>query len=289
VAPQLLDVSLPGFAKLAPDARASLLVVHGLAEYAGRYLDFAEALSKRGVSCFAYDQIGHGGRPGVRTHVARFDEYVADLGIAARAVRAHSPGAPLFVWGHSMGAIVAALAALERPDACAGVIATSNSLEIFRRGANPLHPVFRALSTIAPRIRIPLGLDARKISSDASVQQAYATDPGIPATASLRLIVEFAKACERVRLLAPRGTKTPWLLAHGELDEIAPALGSQALYDLLGAADKRLVIYPGLRHEVHNEHPAARAAFLDLLTEWVLVRAGAAPESHVRASRSTLA
>jgi alpha-beta hydrolase superfamily lysophospholipase len=272
MAPQLLDTSFPGFATLAPDARAALLIVHGLAEYAGRYVDLARTLSDRGISCFAYDQIGHGDRPGVRTHVERFDDFVADLHLAARAVRAHSPRTPLFLWGHSMGAIVAALATLETPDCCAGVVVTSNSLQIFRRGPNPLNPVLRALAAIAPRMRIPLGLDARKISSDPSVQQAYATDPRIPPTASLRLIVEFAKACERCRLEAARAT-TPWLVIHGEVDQIAPAVGSQALYDLLRTPDKKLAIYPGLRHEVHNEHPAARAAFIDLLAEWTLARA----------------
>jgi lysophospholipase len=269
---QLLDTSFPGFATLAPDARASLLIVHGLAEYAGRYLDLARTLSERGVSCFAYDQIGHGDRPGVRTHVERFDDFVADLRFAARAVRARFSHQPLFIWGHSMGAVVTALAALEEPATCTGVIVSSNSLEIFRRGPDPLNPVFRLLAAIAPRLRIPLGLDAQKISSDSSVQRAYATDPRIPPTASLRLIVEFAKACERCRPLAARA-RTPWLVVHGEADRIAPALGSQALYDLLATPDKRLVIYPALRHEVHNEEPAARAAFLDLLTQWMLTRA----------------
>ena len=170
-----------------------------------------------------------------------------------------------------MGAVVAALAALQAPDSCAGVIVTSNSLEIFRRGPNPLNPVFRTLAAIAPRVRIPLGLDAQKISSDASVQQAYAADRRIPPTASLRLIVEFAKACERCRPLAAQAT-TPWLVVHGEDDQIAPALGSQALYELLATPDKKLEIYPALRHEVHNEQPAARAAFIDLLTQWTLAR-----------------
>jgi alpha-beta hydrolase superfamily lysophospholipase len=271
VPPQLLDTSLPGFATFAPDARASLLIVHGMAEYAGRYLDLARTLSERGVSCFAYDQIGHGDRPGVRTHVERFDDFVRDLGVAAQAVRAHAPQTPLFLWGHSMGAVVAALAALQAPDSYAGVIVTSNSLEIFRRGPNPLNPVFRALAVIAPRLRIPLGLDPQKISSDASVQRTYATDPRIPPTASLRLIVEFAKACERCRVQASRAA-TPWLVVHGEADQIAPARGSQALYDLLATPDKKLVIYPALRHEVHNEQPAARTAFIDLLTEWMLAR-----------------
>jgi alpha-beta hydrolase superfamily lysophospholipase len=276
VAPELLDTPFPGFATLAPEPRASLLIVHGLAEYAGRYLDLARTLSERGISCLAYDQIGHGDRPGARTDVEQFDAFVADLRAAALAVRARFPQQPLFVWGHSMGAIVAALAALEGPALCTGVIVTSNSLEIFRRGPNPLNPLISALAAIAPRTRIPLGLDARKISSDPSVQRAYASDPRIPPTASLRLIVQFARACERCRQLAARAAG-PWLVVHGEADQIAPAVGARDLYDLLGTADKKLVIYPGLRHEVHNEERTARAAFIDLLTEWVLARAAPNP------------
>jgi acylglycerol lipase len=269
--PQLLNTPFPGFACIASDARASLVIVHGLAEYAGRYRELARILSERGLSCFAYDQIGHGERSGVRTHVDRFDDFLADLKSVSLAVRANFPREPLFVWGHSMGAIVAARAAASEPP-FAGVVTTSNSLEVFRRGPNPLNPAFRAASVVAPRVRISLGLDPAKISSDESVQRAYAADPKIPTTASLRLIVEFAKACEQCRTTAPQ-IVAPWLVVHGEADQIAPSHGSQVLFDGLGSTDKKLVIYPGLRHEVHNEHPAARAAFIDLLTEWTLARA----------------
>lgn len=260
----------PGFAAIASEPKAALIIIHGLAEYAGRYHALADAFSARGVSCFAYDQIGHGDRSGARTHVRRFDDYVADLGVVAGAVRKHSPGLRLFLWGHSMGAIVATLGAA-REAGYAGVIASSNSLDVFRRGPNPLNPVFRLASVAAPRIRIPLGLDPQKISADESVQRAYANDPKIPSTASLRLIVEFARACERCRACAPRLT-TPWLVIHGEADAIAPAHGAQALFDLLGSTDKRLVIYPALRHEVHNE-PSGRDAMVDLMTDWMLRRA----------------
>lgn len=269
--PHLLNTSFPGFACLATDARAALVIVHGLAEYAGRYLDIARTLSERGVSCFAYDQIGHGDRAGARTHVDRFDVFVADLEVVTQAVRSHRPDAPIFLWGHSMGAIVATLGVSNASAHYAGVVTTSNSLEVFRRGLNPLNSVFRAASLLAPRVRIPLGLDARKISRDESVQRSYANDPKIPQTASLRLIVEFAKACERSREDAARMT-TPWLVVHGEADQIAPSHGSQALFDRLGSTDKTLVIYPGARHEVHNEQPAARDAFVDLLAGWMLAR-----------------
>jgi alpha-beta hydrolase superfamily lysophospholipase len=171
-----------------------------------------------------------------------------------------------------MGSIVTIGAVLSARHRWRGAITSSASLEVFRRGPNPLNPLFRLGSRLLPHVRVPLGLDARKISTDETVQQAYANDPLIPPTASLRLIVEFAAACERCRKAASELT-LPWLVVHGEADAIAPVQGSRVLFDALRSPDKQLVIYPGLRHEVHNERPAERAKFVDLLSSWILARA----------------
>lgn len=268
---RLFDTSLAGFESLADPPQAALIIVHGLAEYADRYQQIAGTFASRGISCFVYDQRGHGAAAGTRTHVERFDHFVDDLHTLGLAVNARYPQLPVFMWGHSMGSIVATLAAAGSDPWLRGVITSSNSLEIFRRGPNPLNPFFRLGSRLLPRVRIPLGLDAAKISSDESVQQAYGGDARIPRTASLRLIVEFAAACERAREAA-RQIRLPWLIVHGEVDAIAPAQGSRVLFQRLGSIDKKLVIYPGLRHEVHNEKPADRALFLDLLSQWMLER-----------------
>ncbi len=268
----LLDTPLPGFGCIAPDAKAALLIVHGLAEYADRYREAAGELTARGISTFAFDQRGHGKAPGIRTHVDRFDQFVDDMNLASRAIQARFPGLPLFIWGHSMGSIVVLSAAATGSCSARGVITTSNSLEVFRRTPDPTSALFRAAARILPRVRIPLGLDATKISSDPVVQGAYASDPQIPGTASLRLIVEFALACERCRESARRIT-LPWLVVHGEADEIAPAQGSRVLMERLGSRDKQLVMYRGLRHEVHNEAGAGRAEFLDLISRWIIERA----------------
>lgn len=257
---------------LAANPRAGVIIVHGLAEHAARYRDVAAFFAARGISCFVYDQRGHGPHPAVRTHVDRFDDFVADLRSVGDGVHERHPQLPLFVWGHSMGSVAATLLAASAVPWLRGVITSSSSLELFRTGLNPLHPFFRVLARVLPRLRIPLGLDEKKISSDRSIQRAYAGDPLIPATASLRLIVEFARACELCRERAP-GIVVPWLVVHGEADEIAPAAGSRALFDLLGSADKRLTTYPKLRHEIHNETPDARAAFLTMVAAWIGERA----------------
>jgi alpha-beta hydrolase superfamily lysophospholipase len=123
-------------------------------------------------------------------------------------------------------------------------------------------------------VRVPLGLNTDKISSDPAVQRAYGSDPRIPRTASLRLIVEFAAACEQVRTRAA-GIQLPCLVLHGELDGIAPAAGAHHLFAALGSTDKQLQIFPGQRHEVHNEIAAVRARFLETVADWILQRTGA--------------
>ena len=175
------------------------------------------------------------------------------------------------MWGHSLGSIVVIAAVLTARHRWRGAITTSNSLEVFRCEPNPLNPLFRLASRVAPAFRVPLGSTPAKISMDEAVQRAYASDPLIPPTASLRLIVEFAAACERCRDDASQLT-LPWLVVHGEADAIAPVQGSRVLFEALQSQDKQLVIYPGLRHEVHNERPAERAKFIDLLSGWILGR-----------------
>jgi alpha-beta hydrolase superfamily lysophospholipase len=268
----MLGTSRPGFMSLAPAPRALLVIVHGLAEYADRYRAIADGFAARGISTFVFDQRGHGDDPGTRTHVERFDDYVADLIEVIEAVRRQHPDLPLYLWGHSMGSIVVMLAALRSEVPFAGVITSSNSLEIFRRGVNPLNPIFRIASRILPNVRIPLGLDGTRISTDEAVQRAYSSDQRIPPTASLRLIVEFAGACERCRADAAR-LQVPWLNVHGEDDRIAPVAGSRVLHAALGSPDKTLKTYPGLRHELHNERPDERAKFLQLLEDWILAHA----------------
>jgi len=256
---------------LAAESKAALVIVHGLAEYGARYQPAAVELAKRGISTFAFDLTGHGPDANPRTHVDSFDVFVDEASEACAQAASLQPEVPLFVWGHSMGAIIALHFAVRRERSLAGLIVSSNSLEVFKKSLNPLHPFFLFASRVIPRARIPLGLDSKKMSRDEAVQRAHANDPLIVPTASLKLIVEFAKACESARADASQ-IEQPVLIVHGEADEVAPASGAQVLFDALGPIDKKVKVFPHLRHEVHNERPADRAAFFELLCDWILAR-----------------
>src|SRR5262245_26753159 len=90
----------------AAPARASILIVHGLAEHTGRYETTATDLARAGCGVHASDYRGHGRSEGRRVHVDDVSDYVADVRAALDEVRRRQPGVPVFVLGHSQGALV---------------------------------------------------------------------------------------------------------------------------------------------------------------------------------------
>jgi alpha-beta hydrolase superfamily lysophospholipase len=252
-------------------AKAGLIIVHGIAEHGARYRRAAEALAGRNIGSFVYDQRGHGLSPGTRTHIGDFADFAADLRLIGENVQQRFPELPLFVWGHSMGSVVVMLAAEEIKWA-RGFITTGCALDAMPKLDGAAGALLRMAAALAPRLRISLRIDASALTQVVEEQQRHMSDPLVPRTASLRLLYGFAEACRTCRANAPKIT-LPWLAVHGEADKVCPISGSRTLIETLGSRDKRLVTYPNLLHEVHNEDEPSRTALFDLMSRWILERA----------------
>jgi alpha-beta hydrolase superfamily lysophospholipase len=96
----------------AQDARAAVVIVHGLAEHALRYGRFALALNKAGIAAVSMDLRGHG-TTSLGTAKGQFSkkdgwkavlEDIRQLSLRAQEKYA---GKPLILFGHSMGSIFA--------------------------------------------------------------------------------------------------------------------------------------------------------------------------------------
>lgn len=255
----------------APNARAALLIVHGICEHSGRFAAAMQWLVQREIACFAFDQRGHGRSPGPRTDIASFSCFVADLRSIASGIAVAHPELPLFLWAHSMGSIVALLALAEAGRHVRGVVSTGCPLSAYARTAPVLLPAARLAAHVAPLYRIASLMGPEQLTHDRDVQRAYVSDPLVTRSATLRLIVELGSASRQARAAAA-ALRSPWLAVHGGEDRIAPPRGSRELIERLGSSDKRLIVYPGLRHEVHNELEPARTEFLQALRDWVMDR-----------------
>jgi alpha-beta hydrolase superfamily lysophospholipase len=239
-------------------ARAAVLIVHGFAEHSGRYEHVGQWLAERGYSVHAYDHRGHGRSAGRRCHVQRFDEYLDDLAIVLEQVRADSPGAPLFLVGHSMGGLVVATFARERSPSVSGIVLSGAALAVPEE--NSRIRLARLIRAVLPRLRLSAGLDPAGLCTDPRVVEAYLADPLVERQMTASLAAELLATVERT---GPGGADVavPLLVLHGGDDPICSPAGSEQFAAAAPAA--RFICYPGLRHEIFNE-PNYREVLADM-------------------------
>ena len=244
------------------DLRAGLLLIHGVGEHGARYDAFARRLAGRGIHVFGFDHRGHGRSGGPRVHVDRWDRYLADARELARHVASSVEDAPLFVYGHSMGALICLGLAIEAGYAAVGSghstgTPTVRGWIVSGTGIQPtgiakphLVAIARLLSGVLPRMSLDLGIAAEALSHDPEVVSAYSADPLVQKRATVRWGAEALDAIEFIKQNAG-AISDPLLVIHGEDDPLARAEGSRWLADAVpGAA---LKIYAGALHEPHND------------------------------------
>ena len=261
------------------DAQAIVVLIHGMAEHSARYNGVIEFLTARRIGVCTFDQLGHGSAPqseNERGDVVKFDDFIADAAAVIDTVRAKHPQIPLFVWGHSMGAIIATLtvAQVARTGVTKirGVITSSPPVAAFDVVPGFVVSLLKGLSFVLPRFRVARPFRPERLSRDLQVGIAYGKDPLVPKAITLRFLVQLAEASAHCVQVA-RKLKMPWLALHGTDDHIAPPIGSQRLIDALESDDKFLRLWPDARHEVHNEIEPTRTEFLECIVEWVKERA----------------
>lgn len=235
-------------------SRAVLVVVHGLAEHSGRYLHVGERFSARGFAVYAADHRAHGRSPGLPVHVDGFDEFVADVAAVRARAASENPGRPLFLVGHSQGGLVALRSTLLAPQGLAGTILSSPLLGI-RPSARPsplLRAASRVLAVLAPRMRFTNNVDARLLSHDPAVVQAYDADPLVSHRASARYYVSLLEAIADAHRRGP-ALRIPLLVMVSGEDEIVDPDAAEAW---ARTAPPRLVDFArfdGFYHEMFNE------------------------------------
>jgi lysophospholipase len=248
------------------DARAVVLLIHGLGEHSGRYGHVGAHLVGAGYAVHALDHRGHGRSSGKRVFVKSYDEFMRDLHQFRRIVVAEHPGIPLVLLGHSMGGNLAVGYTLGNQDGIAALVLSGPALKVGDDFSPAQLRVFDVISRIAPGFR-PQGLSADAISRDPAVVEAYRNDPlvytgkisaGLGA-ALIRAMQGFPDRYEQLRL--------PILLLHGTDDQLADIAGSKELEATAVNADVTSHYYDGLYHEVFNE-PEQDQVLADL-TAWL--------------------
>jgi acylglycerol lipase len=243
----------------ADPARATVVLVHGLAEHSGRYEHVGAFLAERGYDTHGFDLRGHGGSGGRRVDVRRFDDFLDDIELIITGAR--TPGRPLVLYGHSLGGLLAtSYAESDRPQPDLLVL-SAPALDANLSGF--LEGMLQVLGRFAPLMRVGSPVEGEQLSRDPEVGRRYFADPLVSTKGTAR----FGRITLRAMKAATAGIgaiRVPTLVIHGEDDPLVPVATTAPLGDLPGC---ERIVFPGLRHETHNE-PEWRDV-LGKVTGWI--------------------
>lgn len=265
-------------------ARAVVVIAHGMAEHAARYARFATALTAAGFAAYGFDHRGHGhtGRNSNSLgHMGDHDSWnraVSDLAAVCRLATERHPGKPLLLFSHSMGsfmgqqflyehgasvelagAVLCGSTGKPPPIAALGRLVTR--LERLRLGRRGVSKLVQSLSFDAFNKRFqPQRTDFDWLSRDAAEVDKYIADPfcGFPISVQSWIdLLDGLQAIARPENQARIPKALPVFVIAGKHDPVSG--GGAALRQLLSAyaaagltrVESRF--YDDARHELLNE------------------------------------
>jgi len=236
----------------AGDPWAMALIVHGLAEHAGRYSTVAAALTADRIETHGYDLRGFGRSAGRRGHVNDWRQYHDDLEARITALGAEHPDLPLIVWGHSLGGLIACgyvVSPVARPLPDLLVLsspAVAVEIPAWKRA------LVTGLANVLPHMRVSNGRLSDGLSHDPAISEAYNNDPLLVPKSTTRFGYEGLAEQDRLRdaLAILPAMPIPTYVFHGAEDPIVPVSASEP-FQSMGNTVRH--VHEGLRHETHHE------------------------------------
>ncbi len=225
------------------EPKVILLIVHGLAEHSGRYMNIVNHFVPLNYAVYGIDHLGHGKSEGTRVFVDRFEDYTKPLKAYFDMIRLWQPRKPIFLVGHSMGGLISAVFLIDHQAELRGAVLSGAAVKVPSNITPATLFVGKMLSALIPKFGL-IGLDAEGICRDPAVVEAYVSDPLVHrGKTTARLAAEMLKAMQHVMVQ----------VVQGSADRLVDPAGSQMLYDAVSSADKAIRIYNGFYHEVFNE------------------------------------
>lgn len=264
------------------DPRAVVQICHGMCEYIERYEPMIEVLCSHGFAVCGCDHLGHGStaelngtRLGVFGDVGSWSYLVEDQEQLRREMRLRYPTEPYFLLGHSMGSFIARLYAARHGKELTALLVSGTSGKNPAAGAGKLLvklvSLFKGRESVSGMLYMlttgnynkkvgggPTGVEW--ICHDEGICQKYIHDPWcsyIFSTGGFGELMELVDRCNRNDCFAATPKDLPVWLFSGAEDPVGNnGKGVTEVYNKMKAAgvkDVTLTLYPGDRHEVHNE------------------------------------
>ena len=234
------------------DAKAVVVLVHGLGEHCMRYQHFADYLHNKNMALLSFDLPGHGQSYGVRGHAPNGLESFFDVVQTAldKAVAVY-PDTPKVLYGHSLGGNIALNFLLQRNPKVSACVATGPWIRLPKPTPAWQESLGRIMLRIYPSFLQPNGLDLQGLSRDQNVIDKYIEDPLVHEKVSARVGIDMLDAARWLDAY-DKEVLIPTLLMHGGKDILTSPIGTKNFGNRVGGP-LTLKIWEDFFHEIHNE------------------------------------
>ncbi len=264
------------------EPKAVLQIVHGIAEYVGRYNGFASFLAEKGIAVVGEDHLGHGksvaeGAP--RIYFAEKDGWnkvVSDIHNLREIYGSKYPDVPYFLMGHSIGSFLARTYLIKYPGDVDGAIimGTGHQGAAIISGGKIIEKILeKRVGADKPSkvvMDLTLGGYARKIkkartffdwlSVNEENVDRYIADPMCGEDITVGLFGDMLFGMDFIRKqknVDKMDITKPVLFVAGEKDPIGDfGRGVKTVFKTFkkaGVKDLCCKFYPNVRHEILNE------------------------------------
>jgi acylglycerol lipase len=240
---------------------ANVLIVHGLGEHSGRYVHVGRCFAEAGFRTLAFDLRGHGHSGGKPVFIRHYEELASDVD----CVVSHLVGNPAFLFGHSFGAQIVLWTVQHFQLELKGLISSSVWLALAQAPPRWQVIVAKKLNRRIPGLRFATGIDSEKLSHDQTHLDSLEDHDLLHRFVTIRMYLEAVRAATEI--LRARVIKFPILMVHGDEDEVTSREAAENFFNGLQAPSKTFKVYPGFRHELHNE--TDRTKVLADYVEWM--------------------
>lgn len=249
------------------EPRSSLILQHGFAEYAERYVDSYHQIIPRlidlRVEVWAMDMWGHGRSPGIRGMVD-----------VTKAVEDHRQlrdqvskrGLPIYLLGHSLGGLVTVGSVMDDSSSIQGVLLTGPALPSSL--PMPLRWVVDMGARYFPNKEVPIKKQPLSGISSLSqeVQRAEADSTMYKGQVSFLTAKTALQTMEMVWQKIETWT-VPTIVLHGLEDRYTEPEQSERFVVSIRSTDKTVHLIPGGLHELLND--SMREEMLQIILKWL--------------------
>ncbi|KKK36794.1 hypothetical protein WQ57_17175 [Mesobacillus campisalis] len=244
--------------------KAAVILVHGFGDHSGGLHHLSAGLSEKKYTVYALDLRGHGKSAGKRGYVQNWNEFKEDLQKFEKLIAQQQPKLPIFLVGHSMGALISLDYVMDHGEGLSGVVAISPAISY---QASLLERIgLKILNVLKPDLPLIKKGNFRLKEKDPYLQESRNPEGLRHNTITPALGRELLLAITRVERQA-QDLKLPFLLQYGLDDKITPPEKLVTFFRQACSREKQVREYPGVRHRPFDE--AGKEMVLEDLKAWL--------------------